>query len=155
MRNVLVINDCKFESVILKDMLTKLNYNVKFCGEALVFKVLMDYSADIILVNYIMEKTTGDQLICEIKRSYPNIACILFSNNHINKEDYRHQKVDGVLHTPIKIETLSDEFHKIEHNFKFTGKMSNKICPSCGAKLGSADLYEKLCLNCGKELIES
>jgi response regulator RpfG family c-di-GMP phosphodiesterase len=155
MKNVLVINDCKFESIILKDMLTKLNYHVKFCGEALVFKVLADYKADIILVNYIMEKITGDQLIYEIKKSYPNIACILFSNNYINKEAYRHKKVDGVLHTPIKIETLSEEFHKVESNFKFNGKVSNSICPSCGAKLSSADLHEKLCLNCGKELIES
>lgn len=141
MEKVLIVNDCKFESMVLKDMLNDLDYEVEITNEFGAAIKVREYSPDIVIANYIMKHTQGDLLIQNIKIRYPDIRCILSSCNSLKLEDYTSHKVDGIIHTPVNEEEL-----KTALKIKRAG-----FCPYCGNKIDvSEDVH--FCAYCGKKI---
>lgn len=155
MKKIIIINDCKFESVILKDILDKLNYEVKIAGETVSMETIEKFSPDILIVNYIMKEFTGDYVIQKIKEIYPYVKGILCSNNIIFLKDFKDKGVDAVLHTPIDINRLKIVLKLID-DYSIEGKNEQKptyaFCPFCGKPLENVKDGKIICSNCGKEL---
>ncbi|MDW8799995.1 response regulator [Clostridium sp. A1-XYC3] len=132
MKRVLVVNDCRFESMIMKDFLSDIGYNVQVTNEYDTFIQIKVFQPDIIIVNLIMKDNRGDRLINNIKNNYPGILCLLSSCDSIKLQDFIQSKVDEVIHTPVTRSKLSeildealdkfysrhDEYKNIEKDFK-------------------------------------
>lgn len=101
MKKILIVNDCKFESFIMKDCLNDIGYSVQITNEYDVFVQIRKFQPDVIIANLIMKDTTGDKLIEYIKSTDPKIMCLLSSCDLIRLENYIEQKIDEVIHTPI------------------------------------------------------
>jgi Response regulator containing a CheY-like receiver domain and an HD-GYP domain len=108
MKKILLVNDCKFESLIMKDYLNDIGYSVQVANEYDVFVQVRKCQPDIVIANLIMRDTTGDKLIEYIKSTNPKIICLLSSCDLIKLEDFIENKVDEVIHTPINKLTLSE-----------------------------------------------
>lgn len=169
---VLLINDCKFESFILKDLLSSLGCNVRTSNEYDAIRVIEKYLPDIVIANLIMRNTTGDELIKKIRQKHRKIKCILSSSNIIDKDEYN--VVDSIIHTPTNKDELKDvidglhikehcdkkeEVYKYNSNFiskrEFTAvKEERKIqfCSFCGGKLKETNKQYKFCPYCGEKI---
>ena len=113
MARVLIVNDSRFESMILKDTLSQLGYNVSITDEYSAVKQVQAFTPDVVLANYVMKDTFGDQLIERIKVRYPQIKCILTSNSELSRDDLKSGKVDAILKTPADKEALEDMLHDV------------------------------------------
>jgi CheY-like chemotaxis protein len=150
MSKVLLINDCRFESLVLKDMLNNLGYDVEIADEYTALEKVKFTYPDIVIANLIMKNTQGDQLIEKIKQSTSEIKCVLSSSNDIKIEDYRDKRVDVVIHTPVNKLALQEALgasikpHTIE-------KQESKFnfCPYCGDKLNGSFAF---CPYCGHKM---
>lgn len=103
---VLIVNDSKFESMILSDMLSSLGYNVKVTDEYDALRLVQVFSPDVVLVNYVMKDTFGDMLIEKIKMKSQGIKCILTSTNQIDRQEIRNSRIDAIVRTPINKSSL-------------------------------------------------
>lgn len=147
MEKVLLINDCKFEKIIIKDLLIGLGYSVQLGDEYEALSKTKEFSPDIIIVNLIMKETTGDRLINKIKDITSRSICILSSSNFLNIDDYKEFGVDRVIQTPInkeKLEMALGNKHNHQHKLRF--------CPYCGNKLDGVFKKIIFCPFCGQRL---
>ncbi|MDA3847118.1 MAG: response regulator [Vallitaleaceae bacterium] len=112
MKTAVLINDSKFENLILQDMLSKLGYDVEMATEYDALYEIGQFAPDLVIVNYIMKETTGDLLIELIKAELPKVKCLLSSSSRIKKEDFSDH-VDGILRIPASMFTLQDVLRKI------------------------------------------
>lgn len=120
-KKALLVNDSKFESLILKDMLSKLNYDVEIADEFDALYTLDQFEPDLVIVNYIMQKTRGDILIALVKAGMPDVKCLLSSSSAVKLSQFQGQKIDGILHTPISMFILKDTLSRIgEFEYTFT-----------------------------------
>lgn len=110
MSRVLLVNDSKFESMIMKDMMDSIGCFVKITDEDSALMEVQSFRPDYVIVNYVMKKTLGDQLISVIKMQDPRVRCILFSSNPIKLEDFRFKKIDAVFQTPVDRSSLEKVF---------------------------------------------
>lgn len=147
MKKVLVINDCKFESAVLRDMLIELGYDVKVTSEFLVFNDVKKYIPDLVICNLFMKKITGDKLIKKIKDIDKNTLNILSSSNKLRMDDYENYGVDEVIKTPINIEDLKEVLSRLENK---TNKSLFLFCPYCGERLKNGSFL--FCPYCGNKL---
>ncbi|WP_027625833.1 response regulator [Clostridium lundense] len=147
MKRVLVINDCKFESAILRDMLIELGYDVKVTSEFLAFNDTKKYIPDLVICNLFMKKITGDKLIKKIKDIDENILNILSSSSKLRVDDYKNCGVDEVIKTPITIEELRETLNKLENK---NNRSMFLFCPYCGEQLENGSFL--FCPYCGKKL---
>ncbi len=120
MKRALLINDSKFERLILKDLLSKLEYTIEITDEFDAVEMVEDFDPDLVIVNYVMEEITGDQLIEKIKDIQPEIRCILSSSNKIHLEDFQEQGVDAVLQTPVSKFRLQQVLEGLEQGTQNT-----------------------------------
>ncbi|MCX7921707.1 MAG: response regulator [Clostridia bacterium] len=112
MEKVLLVNDSKFESLIMKDMLGLLGYNVEIADEYTALRKLETFKPQVIIVNYIMKEIRGDQLIGIVKLQNPGVKCVLFSSDLGSIEEFSKRKVDAVFQTPVeksKLEKVLNE----------------------------------------------
>lgn len=147
MKKVLIINDSRFESAILKDLLTKLEYMVKTVNEYSALQEVSNYLPDIVICNLIMKETSGDLLIKKIKNMHNSIICFLSSCSNLNIEDYRYNNVDEIIKTPVNLEELNKLLER------FSSKATKAIfafCPYCGGKVG--EKAYSFCPYCGEKL---
>lgn len=147
MEKVLLINDCKFEKIIIKDLLVRLGYDVQLGDEYEALNKIKDFSPDIVIVNLIMKEITGDRLIKKIKDINSRSICILSSSNSLSIDDYKENGVDRVIQTPINEEKLEIILeNKGNHECKL------RFCPYCGNKLDG--IFKKIifCPFCGQHL---
>jgi CheY-like chemotaxis protein len=150
---ILVVNDCKFEREVFKNILTNLdNVNqVTTTEETQVQQMIETIQPDIIIVNLIMEQATGDKLIEAIKSNYSklNTTCILSSSNPIKLEDYEDKQVDAVFQTPIE----EDRLKNLLARFNLVKQENNKakFCPHCGQGLDTEKQFT-FCPYCGEEV---
>ncbi len=156
MEKVLLVNDCKFESFIMKDMLDNLGYEVNTTNEYGVFIKIERFKPDIIICNLIMKNINGDNLIKNIKIKNSKMICVLSSSNLIQLKDYKKNNVDEIIHTPIEKEDLETILKKITYKFNKTEKSdmhSQKFsfCPYCAGKLDNSKNF-LFCPYCGKKL---
>lgn len=159
-KRALLVNDSRFESLILKDMLNKIGYDVEIADEFDAIYEVEQFEPSIVIVNYIMQKTRGDKLIKNIKTSIPTIKCLLSSSNSIKKESI-DEEVDGILHTPVSLFTLKDSLKRIgekEDVIQFIGRdkkeINIKFCPYCASNLNDFNEEIVFCPFCG-EIIKS
>ncbi len=113
MGRVLIVNDSRFESMILKDLLSQLGYNVSITDEYDAVRQVQSFSPDVVLANYVMKDTLGDRLIERIKTRYPKVLCILTSNSIINRDSLKSKKIDAILRTPVSKEHMEGVLQKL------------------------------------------
>lgn len=113
MKKILVINDCKFESIVMKDCLSDIGYSVKIASEYDAIIETRKFQPDILIANLIMKNTTGDKLISKIKSENSQIICLLSSCDPIKLEDFIENKVDEVINTPVNKDRLSETLDKV------------------------------------------
>lgn len=101
MKKVLLINDSKFESLILKDMLTSIGYIAGISDEYDAVGKVQTMCPDYIIINRVMKGIYGDELAIEIKSRFPSIKCILSSCDSISIDDFNNTGIDAVIKTPI------------------------------------------------------
>jgi response regulator RpfG family c-di-GMP phosphodiesterase len=155
-KRALLVNDSRFESLILKDMLNQIGYDVEIADEFDAIYEIEQFEPNIVIVNYIMQKTRGDKLIKNIKSSIPTTKCLLSSSNSIKKENI-DEDIDGVLHTPVSLFTLKDSLKRIgekEDVIQFIGKEKKEIninfCPYCASSLDDFNEGIVFCPYCGE-----
>lgn len=171
MNRVMIINDSKFECIIIKDIISKRGYSVKITDEFNALKEVSIFLPHIVFVNYIMEKVRGDILIEAIKQKNPSIKCILTSSNELDKSTFKQNMIDDFVCTAKGLSSLKETLSSINLDIDFTPKeISNKksvkkeiekviedtsrhFCPYCGQKLdiknGNKFLF---CPYCGSKL---
>jgi CheY-like chemotaxis protein/uncharacterized Zn-finger protein len=155
MKKILLVNDCKFESLIMKDCLNDIGYSVQVTNEYDVFVQIRKVQPDIVIANLIMKDTTGDKLIEYIKSTNPGIICLLSSCDLIRLEDFIENKVDEVINTPTDKLKLSKILNKalsktensninvtINGEQKLLSELSNK-----GNKYANVDVLSKISIN--------
>ena len=147
MKKVLVINDSRFESAILKDLLIRLGYDVKTTSEYYAIQEINNYLPNLVISNLVMKETSGDLLIKRIKDIQKDVTCFLSSCSDLNIEDYKYNKVDGVIKTPVNLEDLNNILKGTSSKHdkeKFT------FCPYCGGKFGEEPY--SFCPYCGERI---
>ena len=128
-KRALLVNDSKFESMILKDMLQKLDYSVEIADEYEALYAIDKFKPNIVIVNYIMERTRGDQLIKLMKVGVPKLKCILSTSSNVKRSDFKGNNIDGLLHTPISQFLLESIIQDIEQSQKIKAKST--LCSHC------------------------
>ncbi|SCY95078.1 response regulator [Alkaliphilus peptidifermentans] len=140
-RKVLIINDSKFEALVLLDLLTKLGYSGEIADEYNALKIIDKFKPNYIFVNYIMKETTGDKFIRSIKAKYKNINCYLSSCNQLELSNFKDSiDIDGVIQTPVTVKNL---LNMIET------KSKDILCRVCSKKIEPSFLH---CPYCGEKV---
>jgi CheY-like chemotaxis protein len=174
MKKVLVVNDCKFERIIIKDCLSDIGYNVEIASEYDALLKVKKFQPDILIANLIMKNTTGDRLIKRIKSENSQIVCLLSSCDSISLGNYTENNVDEVIHTPIDKLELSKVLNRIiscsdvteesnvddakkQDDVIFNKKSSETLtkflfCPFCGQKLSGTSQSFRFCPYCGEKI---
>jgi len=67
MKKVLLVNDSKFESMILKDMLVSIGIYCRIADEYDAIEKVQDMRPDYIIINRVMKEIYGDELASKIK----------------------------------------------------------------------------------------
>lgn len=148
MSKVLLINDCRFESMIMRDILDGMGYDVEISNEYEALNKVKYSYPDIVIANLIMKSIQGDELIEEIKDTREGIKCILSSSNPITLDNYKNKRVDAVIHTPVnKAELMKALESKAQASVKTDAGF--KFCPYCGDKLTANYAF---CPYCGKKI---
>jgi len=70
MKKVLLVNDSKFESMILKDMLVSIGYIAGIADEYDAIEKVQDMRPDYIIINRVMKEIYGDELASKIKARF-------------------------------------------------------------------------------------
>lgn len=161
-KRALLINDSKFESLILRDMLNKLDYDVELADEFDAVYEVEQFGPDIVIVNYIMQETTGDQLIQRIKSGVPETKCVLSSSMTVKLTDFKGKKIDGILRTPVSIFTLKDLLcrigeAKVDTEYLLGALASNlsetrRFCSGCNQDITALGEHIVFCPYCGEEI---
>jgi len=150
MNKVLIVNDCRFESIIIRDIINTLGYTVKITNEYGAIREIKEFSPNIVIANLIMKDTTGDKLLERIRQVDSNIYGILSSCNPIYLDNYKSKGVDNVIQTPVNIAALKKVLAL--KNEKQEGDNSNSnfsFCPYCGEKIDVQQF--KFCPYCGNK----
>lgn len=142
----LLINDSRFESLILKDMLEKLDYVVEIADEFEALYAIEKYEPDLVIVNYIMQQTRGDKLIQLMKAGMPELKCVLSSSNDVKLADFPGGYIDALLHTPISQFLLESTIENIGQ--KRQNIEPSTLCSNCKKDLGAFDSIT-FCPFCG------
>jgi response regulator RpfG family c-di-GMP phosphodiesterase len=152
MYRVLLVNDCKFENFIMRDMLISLGYEVIISNEFDAVSDARELNCNVIIANFIMKGQTGDKILQKVKDMQPDIRCILSSNNDLKLEDFNKKTIYAFIHTPVTKEKLKEV---IEENKQLVGKQKNqmkpKFCSYCGEKSDDSEQKAKFCKYCGKK----
>lgn len=106
MRKILIINDSRFERLILRDMLNRLGYSVKDTDEFISMRQIDGYDPDIIVVNRTMYDISGLELIDMIKSKNSKYRCYLSSCSPLKIGAIKDSQADGAFQTPIGISEL-------------------------------------------------
>ena len=152
MYRVLLVNDCKLENFIMRDMLVNLGCEVIISNELNALNDVAKLNCNVIIANFIMKEQTGDKILQQVKEMYPDIRCILSSNNDLKYEIFKKKTIDVLIHTPI---TKEDLRKAISGNEKLLNQHKNKVKPSfctyCGEKSDDGEHKAKFCKYCGQK----
>jgi len=153
MYRVLLVNDCKFENFIMRDMLINLGYEVIISNEFNAVSDIRELSCNVVIANFIMKEKTGDKILQQIKDMYPQTKCILSSSNDMKLEDFNKQAIDAFIRTPVTKEKLEKVF---EENWNLSNEHKKQIKPSfctyCGEKLDDSETQARFCKYCGGKI---
>jgi response regulator RpfG family c-di-GMP phosphodiesterase len=139
MLKVLLVNDCKLENYIMRDMIINLGYEVSISSELDATLDVHDLDCNVIIANFIMKEKTGDKILKQIKEMYPKIKCILSSSNDIKLENFKRGIIDEVIHTPVTKEKLQKVLEEnCELSIKHKQRVTPLFCTYCGEKIGKS-----------------
>jgi two-component system, chemotaxis family, chemotaxis protein CheY len=114
MKRALLINDSRFESLILKDLLQQLGYTVEIADEFEALYAMERFKPSIVIVNYIMQQTRGDKLIQLMKAGRPDLKCLISTNSDLKLSDLPGTYVDAILQTPVSTFLLENVLEQLE-----------------------------------------
>jgi len=146
MRAILV-NDCKLENLIMKDILNGLGVEGNIVDELQVFEAVKAINPDIVFVNLVMKYFSGNVIAKNIKKLSKDTICVLCSSSEEELEMFKNE-VDHVLVTPINNEKVAS----IIRNKNRTKEDDVSTCTLCGEKLSGAMSGAKFCPFCGGKL---
>jgi response regulator RpfG family c-di-GMP phosphodiesterase len=150
MYRVLLVNDCKLENFIMRDMLISLGYEVIISNESNALSDAAKLNCNMIIANFIMKEQTGDMILQQVKDRYPETRCILSSNNDLKSENFKKESIDAFIRTPVTKENLEKA---INGNGKALNKHKDQMKPSfctyCGEKSDDSEQNAKFCKYCG------
>lgn len=158
MKRVLLVNDCKFENLVMKDMLNSMNYEVYITEEYNAISAVHDFCPNYVITNYIMKEIKGDMLAAIIKIQYPDIKCIISSSSHIDIMHFDCKKVDAVILTPIDREALKMVLNSItsdvvKKNEDIDNYEVKKYCSKCQKFVDlNIDTEYFFCPFCGQKI---
>ena len=152
MYRVLLVNDCKFENFIMRDMLINLGYEVIISNEFNAVSDVRELNCNLIIANFIMKEKTGDKILEQIKDMYPETKCILSSSNDIKLEDFNNSAIDGFIHTPVTKEKLEKVMGENGQSLnKHNKQMKPSFCTYCGEKVDDSEKHARFCKYCGEK----
>lgn len=152
MYRVLLVNDCKFENFIMRDMLINLGYEVIISNEFDAVSDVRELSCNLIIANFIMKEKTGDKVLQQIKYMYPETRCILSSSNDIKLEDFNNSAIDGFIHTPVTKDKLEKAMGENRRSLnKHSKQMIPSFCTFCGGKVDDMEKNARFCKYCGEK----
>lgn len=157
MKKALLVNDSRFESLILKDLLSKLDYEVELADEFDAVYLVEQFEPELVVVNYIMRETRGDKLIQLIKAGRPEIVCLLSSSSNVHKADFQENQLDGIIRTPVSMFTLKDLLRRVDSSkaeaaAKALEQKDGRFCDHCNADISAFNEAIVFCPFCGEEL---
>lgn len=126
MNRVLIINDSRFESIILSDLLSQIGYNVIVSDEYNAVKQVQAFMPDVVLVNYTMKEIKGDKLIDRIKAFSAEARCILTSSSNLTAKDVS-SNVDFILRTPANRHNLEAAINAVERKKEAAAEEDNEL----------------------------
>lgn len=153
MYKVLLVNDCKLENLIMRDMLISLGHEVNVSNEFNAVSDARELNCNVIIANFIMKEKTGDKILQQIKDMYPKIKCILSSSNDIKLEDFNKRVIDVVIRTPVtkeRLEKVIKDNCKLPDQHKKYDKQL--FCTYCGGKIDGSEKKIKFCKYCGEKI---
>jgi len=155
MKRVLLVNDSRFEGLIMKDLFQQLAYEVLITDEFNALVEVESFEPELVIVNYIMEDTRGDRLIQIIKTGHPELICLLSSNSQLDRERFRSAGVDNIMRTPVSMFTLKDllrrTYSQREEALDDRGT-HDQLCPGCKADMSLFSESILFCPFCGEEI---
>lgn len=99
---VMVVNDSAFEKMVMGNTLEEMGYQIVLSDEYRVEKVISQAKPDVVLVNLVMESTTGDRLVLRLRKLWPQAAYVLTSCSRDKLEALKdHEALSGILVTPV------------------------------------------------------
>ena len=150
MYRVLLVNDCKFENFIMRDILITLGYEVIISSELNAVNDARELNCNVVIANFIMKEKTGDKILRQIKNMCPEIKCILSSSNDIKLEYFDKKIVDALIRTPVTTEKLKKS---LEESTKMINGHKKQVkalfCTYCGEKLDDEEGQARFCKYCG------
>lgn len=152
MYRVLLVNDCKLENFIMRDMLLNLGYEVIISNELDAVRDAHELNCNAVIANFIMKEKTGDKILELIKNRYPKTKCILSSSNDIKLNRFNNEIIDAFIRTPVNKEKLQEVLNKSEKIINnHIKQLKPSFCKFCGEKLDDSDVEVKFCKYCGKK----
>ena len=152
MYRVLLVNDCKFENFIMRDMLISLGYEVIISNEFNAVSDARESSCNAVIANFIMKEKTGDKILQQIKDIYPETKCILSSSNDIKLEEFNSKTINAFIRTPVtkeKLEKVLGGNEKLLYEHK--DQLKPSFCTYCGKKIDDGENRAKFCKYCGEK----
>ena len=114
MARILIVDDETSVIMVLREMLTRLGYNVVSASEAAQALGLVSLgSIDMVITDLVMPNMSGVELIIELKKRVPSLKIIAISGGSLEESPDRYltlaQKVgaDRCLRKPFMLNTLS------------------------------------------------
>lgn len=152
MYRVLLVNDCKFENFIMRDMLINLGYEVIISNESNAVSDAGKLKCSLVIANFIIKEKTGDEILKQIKHIHPETKCILSSSNDIKLVDFNNA-IDGVINTPITKEKLERIIKGVGQALVNHNKqIRSSFCIYCGGKIDVNESLAKFCKFCGGKI---
>jgi len=152
MYRVLLVNDCKLENLIMRDMLVNLGCEVIISNEINAINDVSNLNCNVIIANFIMKEHTGDKILKQVKDKYPGIRCILSSNNDLKSESLKKKNIDAFIHTPVTKKELekaiSGNGNLLSHHKE---QVKPLFCTYCGEKSEEDGHKAKFCKYCGEK----
>ncbi|MEN1759797.1 hypothetical protein [Anoxynatronum sibiricum] len=113
---VMVVNDSAFEKMVMGNTLEEMGYHAVLTDEFQVEKVIVQEKPAVVLVNLVMENTTGEQLILRLRQLWPQGAYVLTSCSRDKLEALKdHEALSGIMATPVtrdRLRRMMDEVIK-------------------------------------------
>ncbi|MEA1961634.1 MAG: response regulator [Bacillota bacterium] len=174
MKKILVVNDCRLERRIMKDLLIQMNYSVESSNDISSIEAIERFRPDILIANQTMDYIQGTDLIRLVKDKYTDTRCYLSSCSQLQQSALDND-VDGYFQTPISPEdldlilredyiptqTTNNPASKSPTTFRLDKESSKKeirtknrlsFCPFCGEHILDQPETIVFCPFCGSKL---
>ncbi|SDY24765.1 response regulator [Tindallia californiensis] len=115
---ILIVNDSRFETLVLETMLKELGLQTNSCDEYNAIEKARSEAPDLILVNLYMKEINGDVLIEKLKKVLPKGIYVLTSSNEKElRTKMKSKNVTTILKTPASKKDLKEMVKKVSTDY--------------------------------------